>query len=175
MLIYTNNIMKTVGLILPMYRLVINEYNLLIIIMFSAFSCSSLKNQQESKLVQYDNLTGRYVYTFVEQMPNYKGGDIALVTDFAKYFHYNFQPNEDVQTKFEVQFVIDTKGHLIGARIYNKGTKILTKFEKSGLKALALLQSWEAGKYNGKNVNVILIKTINVDYNRSIIKDDASK
>ena len=27
-------------------------------------------------------------------MPNYKGGDIALMADFDKYFHYKFQTNE---------------------------------------------------------------------------------
>ncbi len=157
--------MKTIGLILPVRRLVINKYNLLIIIIFSAFSCSSVKSQQENKLVQYDDLSRKYVYTFVEQMPNYKGGDIALMADFDKYFHYKFQTNEDIQTKLRVQFVIDTKGHLIGARIYDKKPETLTNFEKAGLKALVLLQSWEAGKHNGKNVNVILTRIINVDYN----------
>ena len=98
-------------------------------------------------------------------MPNYKGGDIALMADFDKYFHYKFQTNEDIQTKLRVQFVIDTKGRLIGARIYDKKPETLTNFEKAGLKALVLLQSWEAGKHNGKNVNVILTRIINVDYN----------
>ena len=157
--------MKTIGLILPVRRLVINKYNLLIIIIFSAFSCSSIKNQQENKFVQYDDLSKKYVYTFVEQMPNYKGGNIALMADFGKYFHYKFQTNEDIQTKLRVQFVIDTKGRLIGARIYDKKPETLTNFEKAGLKALVLLQSWETGKHNGKNVNVILTRIINVDYN----------
>lgn len=157
--------MKTIALILPIRQLIVNKYNLLIIIIFTTFSCSSVKSQQENKLVQYDDLSRKYVYPFVEQMPNYKGGDIALTADFNKYFHYKFQTNEDIQTKLRVQFVIDTKGHLIGARIYDKKPETLTNFEKVGLKALVLLQSWEAGKHNGKNVNVILTRIINVDYN----------
>ena len=55
-----------------------------------------------------------------------------------------------------------------------RGSRLrLSKDLKIGDKyAICILISYE--KY-GKNVNVILTKTINVDYNRSIIKDDASK
>lgn len=156
--------MKTIGLILPVRQLAINKCNLLIILIFSVFSCCSIKPQQEDKFVQYDDLSRKYVYTFVEQMPNYKFGNNAFMTDFIKYFHYNFQADEDIQTKLRVQFVVDTRGCLIGARIYNKKTEELTSFEKAGLKALGLMQSWEAGKHNNKNVNVIITRTINIDY-----------
>lgn len=53
-------------------------------------------------------------------MPNYKGGDIALMNDFIKSFNYDFQPNENNQTKLQFQFIVDTRGNLIGARIYGK-------------------------------------------------------
>ncbi len=155
--------MKTIGLILLGLRLVINKCNFLIIIMLFVLSCSSVKSQQENNIVQYDSLTRKYVYAFVEEMPNYKDGDNAFMADFAKYFHYGFQTNEDIQTKLRVQFVIDQKGRLIGERIYNKKANELTGFEKAGLKALELMQYWEAGRHNNKNVNVILTKTIHID------------
>lgn len=62
-----------------------------------------------------------------------------------------------------VQFIIDAKGSLIGARICDKKAETLTNFEKAGLKALELLQSWDAGKHNNKKVNVIITKTININ------------
>ncbi len=40
------NIIKTIGIIFPGCQLVINKYNLLIIII-SVFSCSSIKGQQK--------------------------------------------------------------------------------------------------------------------------------
>lgn len=157
--------MKTIGIIPLARQLLLNKYSLLIIIIISAFSCSYIKGQQEKNGAQYDDLTKRYVYSFVQQMPNYKGGDIALMNDFIKSFNYYFQPNENNQTKLQFQFVVDTKGNLIGARIYGKKAESLTNFEKAGLKTLVMLKDWKPGKHNNKNVNVILTKIINVDYN----------
>lgn len=105
------------------------------------------------------------MYSFVQQMPNYKGGDIALMNDFIKSFNYDFQPNENYQTKLKFQFIVDTRGNLIGARIYGKKAESLTNFEKAGLKTLVMLKDWKPGKHNNKNVNAILTKIINVDYN----------
>ena len=122
------------------------------------------KQQEEDSFVQYDDLSKKNVHIFVEQMPNYKGGNAALLSDFDKYFHYSFQANEKMQTKLNFQFVIDTEGHLIGARIRDKEPDTLTNFEKAGLEALTLLQNWEPGKHDGKKVNVILAMPINVDY-----------
>lgn len=99
-------------------------------------------------------------------MPVYKNGEKDFLDDFIKSFHYDFHPNEDIQTMLRLQFVIDVKGNLIGARIYGKKDESLTNFEKEGLKALILLQDWYPGRHNNKNVNVMLTKIINVDYNK---------
>jgi hypothetical protein len=132
------------------------------------YSCYSVKGQKENNLVKYDSLTQQKVYTFVEKMPNYKGGDDAFMADFGKYFQYDFSKHnkEPVQTKLQVQFVIDTEGRLTGARIYNK-TAIgeLTAFENAGLKALNLMQNWQSGKHNGKSVNVLMTRIIHIDLN----------
>ena len=41
----------------------------------------------------------------------------------------------------------------------------LTTFEKSGLKALNLMQDWQAGMHNNKLVNVLITMTIHIDLN----------
>lgn len=133
------------------------------VIMFSAFSCSSLKNVQDNELMQYDSLTRKMVYTFVEKMPQYKGGNIAFIDEFGRKFHYEFEKHEDIQTRLRVQFVIDKKGALIGARIYNKKYEELTNFEKEGLKTITSIQNWESGKRKKENVNVMLTMVIDVD------------
>ncbi|MFR8837319.1 hypothetical protein [Bacteroides nordii] len=155
--------MRIIGLIPQVYLLVVNKCSLFIVVVFSMLSCYSVRDQQTNDAIQYDDLTKKYVYTFVEQMPNYKGGDDTFIKDFRDNFSYSFKPYEDIQTKLKVLFVIDTKGKVIGVRIYNKEKK-LTDFEKAGLKALELMQNWESGKHNNKNVNVILTRTINVDF-----------
>lgn len=155
--------MTTIGIIRPGHLSGISKCNLLIILMFCLHSCHSVKGQQES--LQYDSLTQRNVYIFAEKMPNYNGGEVAFMSDFSKNFQYNFSENEEIHTKLRVQFVIDTAGHLIGARIYNKTADELTTFEKAGLKALNLMQNWQAGKHNNKLVNVLITKTIHIGLN----------
>ena len=159
--------MTTIGTIRPERLLAINNYSLLVIIMFCFCSCHSVKGQQENNSVKYDSLTQRNVYFFVEKMPNYKGGEVAFMADFRKVFQYDFSKNkeEPIQTKLQVQFVIDTDGNLIGARINNKTADEITAFETAGLKALNLMQDWQSGEHNGKSVNVLITKTIHIGFN----------
>lgn len=159
--------MKAIGIISQARRLVINKYNLLIIIISSVFSCYPIKNLQENKVIQYDYLTKKHVYTIVERMPVYKDGEKDFLDDFIKSFSYDYTQHldENIQTILRLQFVIDIEGHLIGARIYNKTVDELTTFEKAALKALNLMQDWQAGKHNNKLVNVLITKTIHIDLN----------
>jgi hypothetical protein len=133
---------------------------------FCLYSCYSVKGQQENDFTKYDSLTQQNVYIAVEKMPEYKGGDMAFMVDFSKYFQYDFSKSskEPIQTKLRVQFVVDSKGHLIGARIYNRKADELTEFEKAGLKALNLMQNWQAGEHNRKLVNVLVTKMIHIDF-----------
>ena len=80
--------MKTIGKIRMERLLEINKYNLLFIIMFCLFSCHSVKCEQEN--VQYDSVTQKNVYIYVERMPEYNGGKVAFLNDFSKNFQYTF-------------------------------------------------------------------------------------
>lgn len=121
------------------------------------------KDKPNSDLVQYDSITRKNVYTFVEKMPYYQGGNRAFMNDFSKNFHFTFKEHEDIQTKLRVQFVITRKGRLIGGRIYDKKESELTSFEKEGLRALRSMQNWEPGKHHNENVDVIITRVIDVD------------
>ena len=158
-----NSTIMTIGLIFRENRWVLNKFSLFIVIMVSIFSCTPLKNVQSSNLVQYDTLTNRNVYTFVENMPQYKGGTRTFMNDFGKRFHFEFKEHEDIQTKLRVQFVIDQNGTLIGARIFDKKNDKLSNFEKEGLKTIMTMQNWESGTHNNKNVDVIVTMVIDVD------------
>lgn len=150
--------------------LINNKLHLFIITIMSAYSCSFAKSLQESSLVIYDELTQKYVYIFVEEMPSYKNGDMAFISDFNKNFQYcsSQYPENNIQTILQIQFIIDSRGNLIGDRIYNKSAEELTNFEKAGLKAINALNKWKPGIHKGKKVNVILTKTIHIDMNNRL-------
>ena len=163
MQLYINSTIMTIGLIFRENRWALNKFSLFIVIMVSIFSCTPLKNVQSSNLVQYDTLTNRNVYTFVENMPQYKGGTRAFMNEFGKRFHYEFKKHEDIQSKLRIQFVIDRKGALIGARIIDKKNAELSNLEKEGLKTIMAMQNWKPGKQHNENVDVILTMIIDVD------------
>ena len=72
----------TIDLRFQKKKLVLDKCCLLMVIIFSAFSCGSLKNVQDNGLMQYDSLTCKMIYTLVEKMPQYKGGKFAFMNEF---------------------------------------------------------------------------------------------
>lgn len=158
--------MKTICLMPLLQKLkTCNSVFLAVTVLFFLYSsCSIKEGLQQKDYLQYDVLTKKFVYTLVDQMPSYKGGDNCFMAEFIKNFHYDFQEIEVIQTILQVQYVINKRGRLTGARILNKKTDELTGFEKAGLNAIESLQDWEAGKHKNKNVNVILTETIHIDY-----------
>lgn len=130
------------------------------------FSCKSLEDKQDNS--QYDIITRKNVYIFVEELPKYKGseiykgGEIEFTKDLVNNIHYAFLENDNIQTRVQLQFVIDKKGHLIGARIFGKESDELSDFEKAVLKALCFTKDWQAGRQNGTPVNVLLKMPINI-------------
>lgn len=135
----------------------------LLIILTLLLTCCSIGEKTANKSFYYDSLTRKHVYAFVEQMPNYKGGDFEFGNDFFKVFHYDYREDERIQTSFLVSFVITKEGRLIGARI-NKEDGDNTEVEKTVLKSVEQLQNWEAGKHNNKPVNVIKTVRLNIDF-----------
>ena len=138
----------------------ISIFCLLFAIITGMFSCKSLEHKQE--YTQYDKITRKNVYMVVEEMPQYKGGEGVFLKELANNVQYVYSENDNLQTRVQVQFVIDKKGQLIGARIYGKESDALSELEKAVLKALCQTKDWQAGRQNGKPVNVLLTKAINI-------------
>lgn len=136
---------------------------ILSLLIFCLISCNSSRNAVLQQYTTYDRLSNLYVLVFTDKMPRYNGGYASFISEFNKNFHYNKVNNKNLQTKIKFQFVINKKGKLVGARIYNKGDKDLTDFEKAGLDALTKIQNWSPGKFQNKKVNVLLTLTIHID------------
>ena len=157
---FIKNTMKTIGTIGQELLSKISRFCLIFIIITSVFSCKSLEHKQE--YTQYDKITLKNVYMVVEEMPQYKGGEAVFLKELVNNIQYAYSENDNLQTRVQVQFVIDQNGHLIGARIFGKESDASSDFEKAVLKALNLTNDWQAGRQNGKPVNVLLTKTINI-------------
>ena len=101
---------------------------------------------------EFDSLAMMNVFTYVDEMPVYPGGNSAMLQFIVKNFRYPAQVN--FQASFKVQFVVDMDGSIIAARIkdHNKGE--LTLLEKELLKVVYKMPKWKPGNCFNKSVPV---------------------
>ncbi len=92
--------------------------------------------------------------TFVEFMPEFPGGEAALMKYLSKNIRYPHMAQENgVQGKVFIQFVVNKDGSIsevkaVGA---NKGAGL----EEEAIRVVSKMPSWKPGKQNGKAVTVI--------------------
>jgi hypothetical protein len=110
----------------------------------------------------YDPLLKMKVFTFVDQMPKFKGGDNELFKYIAENFKYPKQ--SFIQSRFILEFVIDINGKLIKTSIKDKKEKDLTKAEKEIIKVFNSSPKWIPGKCKGKIVPVKIVTPLNLHY-----------
>lgn len=100
----------------------------------------------------YDSLTNKIVYSEVDEMPEYPNGNGFIGSFFLKNFNY---PAQDFyQASFQLEFIVDINGNVIGQRIRNKSMKDLTNAEREALRVLSIMPKWKPGKCNGRVVPV---------------------
>ncbi|MBN8679532.1 MAG: hypothetical protein J0M29_14980 [Chitinophagales bacterium] len=118
-------------------------------------ACASGSKPQSTNidcLLDYDPLSNQSVYVFVDKMPEYEGGSMALLQFFANNFEYPKQ--EQFQATFIMEFIVDKKGKVTAPRIKGKDISKLTEAEKKVLDVLEQTSKWSAGSCNGKKVPV---------------------
>jgi len=94
-------------------------------------------------------------YTFVEQMPVYKGGTETLVKFIAGNIKYpEIAKRAGIQGKVMVQFVVDKNGK-VQYPVVLKG--IGAGCDEEAVRVIKMLADWEPGKQNGKIVNVKMV------------------
>jgi len=107
---------------------------------------------------KWDALLKIKVYTQVDRMPEYPGGQNAFNVFFLKNYHLSKE--EDFQATLKLEFVIDSKGRLIGERILNKDISNISVAEKEALRVLRKMPKWKAGICRSKPVPVDIIMPI---------------
>ena len=113
----------------------------------------------------YDHITGLGVYKSdrVDTLPLCNG--LPFTEGFLQEFKRRFHPekSDDNPDSFEVVFIIDKDGKLVGPRMWvgkrfinGATTDELSAFEKQVFETVNQIQDWEPGKVDGNPVNVFL-------------------
>lgn len=138
----------------------VRELLLTVILAFIIMPCHAQKHS--GKLVPvYDSITRLNVYDFVFEFPSFPGGEV----EFLRYINKNYiKSAEDMQSTFQLRFVIDKKGKIKGVRIFNKKKEEYTNEEKKMIKVFESMPLWKPGEYSGKKVNVLLTRRVSIRF-----------
>lgn len=96
--------------------------------------------------------TGSNAMTVVEQMPEYNGGDVALMNFLKQNIKYPEEANKkNIHGTVVVNIIVSTKGNVMFPYV-KKG--IGSGCDEEALRVIRLMPAWNAGKQNGKAVLV---------------------
>ena len=119
-------------------------------VLFTAVLCQAQTKENKSK----DG-----VYQQVEVMPEYPGGETALMNDLVGAIKYPEEASKKgIQGKVYVSFVVDEQGKVTNAKI-EKGVE--ASLDKESLRVVGELKTWKPGKEKGKAVKVAYTIPIN--------------
>ncbi|HAH24376.1 MAG TPA: hypothetical protein DCL77_11585, partial [Prolixibacteraceae bacterium] len=113
---------------------------------------------------------GSDVYTVVEQMPEFPGGEMAL----RKFLAYNIKypriaAENGIQGKEFVSFVITKTGSVADAIIV---MGVDPSLDQEALRVIQSMPNWIPGKQNGENVDVVYTVPINFKLESSKINTE---
>ncbi|MCM1722624.1 hypothetical protein [Bacteroides ovatus] len=138
----------------------VKELLLTVILAFIIVPCYAQK--QSGKLIPVcDSITKLNVYDFVPEFPSFPGGEV----EFLRYINKNYiKTADDMQSTFQLSFVINKDGKIKGVRIFNKKKNEYTNEEKKMIKVFESMPLWKPGIYNEKKVNVLLTRRVSIRF-----------
>ncbi len=93
------------------------------------------------------------VFTIVEEMPSYQGGELERNKFLAENIVYPQQATENgIQGTVYVSFVVDSKGNVTDVKILRG---IGGGCDEEALRVVKMMPKWHPGKQNGKTVRVL--------------------
>ena len=127
----------------------------------SPVQSSNSSSQQTQNVTSYptanDKLStvsveSRKVFTVVEQMPSFPGGDAALMSYLANNIHYPTVAAENgVQGRVVVGFVVERDGSITDVRILRG---VDPSLDREAMRMVKSMPRWTPGKQNGSAVRV---------------------
>ena len=96
------------------------------------------------------------VYSNVQVMPEFPGGQSALADYVNNHVEYPQQAIDDNTTgTVKISFVVDEKGKITDAHLINAG-KVANGLEQEALRVVNTMPAWKPGQVKGKNVKTRL-------------------
>ena len=113
----------------------------LFLVLLNTFSCSTFAQTDTSKEL--------IIFTYVEQMPEFKG-------DVQKYLSENIvYPQQALKQEIEgrvfVKFIVKETGEIDSVRVPKPGNPL---FDVEAIRVISNMPRWKPGRQNGRKVNV---------------------
>lgn len=107
-----------------------------------------------NKPAQDDDNPQAEVFQFVEQMPEFPGGDNELMRYIRTNIHYPAVAKENgIEGKVIINFIINKDGKITGAHVVRG---IGGGCDEEALRVIRHMPAWKPGMQNGKAVNTAL-------------------
>lgn len=116
-------------------------------------SVVDVKGVDEDKKTSYSIEDGKSKpFVMVEQMPQYPGGQAAMMKFLADSLQYpTFEAENGVQGRVIARFIVDEKGDVKEPTVIRS---LSPNCDKESLRVIGLMPRWIPGKQNNKNVAV---------------------
>ena len=98
------------------------------------------------------------VFQVVEQMPQFPGGQAAMMKFIADSLRYPSVACESrIEGRVVVQFVVDCEGNILNPLVVWSVDPLL---DREAIRLVKLMPKWIPGRQNGKPVNVVCLVPI---------------
>ncbi|HPJ61985.1 TonB family protein [Lentimicrobium sp.] len=99
------------------------------------------------------------VYSMVEMMPSFKGGESALERFISKNLKYPEEARKNgISGDVIIEFIVNADGSLSGFRILKK---LGYGCDEEALRVIRLMPAWNPGKQNGRKVKTKMVLPVN--------------
>lgn len=108
---------------------------------------------EEKKVEVIEVEESKPVFTIVEEMPSFPGGDAERNKFLAENIQYPQQATENgIQGTVYVSFVVDSKGNVTDVKVLRG---IGGGCDEEAVRVVKMMPQWHPGKQNGKQVRVL--------------------
>ena len=98
------------------------------------------------------------VFHVVEQMPQFPGGQAAMMKFIADSLRYpSVSCEHRIEGRVVVQFVVDCEGNILNPLV---GWSVDPLLDKEAIRVVKLMPKWIPGRQNGKPVSVVCLVPI---------------
>jgi hypothetical protein len=141
---------------MPNYKIINNFFNIIIFVL--TVTTTTLGQTKDSLNVsicipKLDTLDNHKVYTLLDKIPEYPGGEVLMVKYIQKNLIYP-SCHEYMVGSIYLTFVIDTTGKIRNACVFNthKSNNEFSVIEIQVLKLINEMPTWTPGQNHGENV-----------------------